>query len=236
MVRVSQPLILRKMHLLVTLALVVTVPWDMPEQVAEARVVDKPVLRNYPHCGELGRESSKECFWDCDWQPVPENVPSGFPQYVNNTECLSDCPAIKQCLALAQPVYDSLVTSGETYITVYWNEVYYPYYDCLSDAAGTDGIIEDSINFLIYDSCITAYYYIHDYFPCIDEFLTKTSADIVFTGRVDSELVTRQDIVRRLRNTTVNTNRLTGSAAGSFRNNPNTTLHQYPWLCSLKTR
>ena len=30
----------------------------------------KPVLRDYPECGQIGREESKECHWDCDWQPI----------------------------------------------------------------------------------------------------------------------------------------------------------------------
>ena len=69
----------------------------------------KPVLRNYPHCGELGDEENKECLWDCDWQPIPDNIIANFgplrnTEFVESAECLRDCKSIQTCLATAQPV------------------------------------------------------------------------------------------------------------------------------------
>ena len=31
---------------------------------------DRRVLRDSPGCGQIGKESNKECFWGCDWLPV----------------------------------------------------------------------------------------------------------------------------------------------------------------------
>ena len=87
------------------------------------RDIQKPFLRNYPHCGELGREENKECFWDCKWQPIPDQVlqnygPFSIPRFVESTECLRDCKSIQECLAIAQPIYDELNNSSETNGTV----------------------------------------------------------------------------------------------------------------------
>ena len=73
------------------------------------RKARRPVLRNYPNCGELGDEAKKECLWDCDWQPIPDNIIANFgplrnTEFVESAECLRDCKSIQTCLATAQPV------------------------------------------------------------------------------------------------------------------------------------
>ena len=89
----------------------------------------KPVLRNYPHCGELWREENKECFWDCEWQPIPDDVlqnnnPFITTQYVRSSECFRDCNSVQQCLTVAQPIYDKLKQTGETNVTVIFETLY----------------------------------------------------------------------------------------------------------------
>ena len=107
----------------------------------------KAVLRNYPHCGELGREENKECFWDCEWQPIPDDIlqnngPFSITQFVKATKCLKDCISVQQCLKVAQPIYDKLRENDEIF-----NTLYLPYYECLIAArADSDGNIVDASN------------------------------------------------------------------------------------------
>jgi len=201
----------------------------------------KPMLRNYPNCGELGNENNKECFWDCDWQPIPEQVVAEFnqsnvllrlTQFVTNTECLSDCTCIKECLAIYKPIYEELEISGETNGTVFFNIVYSPYYGCLQATRQDSISIVDSTNALVFESCLVTLVKRREEggeegYPCIDEFLiskTKGKKKIHGSETVINSLLRTSEI------------RLSGYASGWQRRNVTATLHQYPWLCSLKTK
>ena len=139
----------------------------------------RPVLKNFPHCGELGREESKECFWDCEWQPIPDQIlqnngPFSITQFVKSTECLKDCSSIQDCLAVYQPIYEELENAGETDGNVIFESVYLPYYQCLLSArADSNGNIGDATNALVFESCLLQFITTTTGFPCIDEFILR---------------------------------------------------------------
>jgi hypothetical protein len=207
----------------------------------------KAVLRNYPHCGELGREENKECFWDCEWQPIPDDVLQNYgpfvtTQYVRSTECFRDCYSVQQCLKVAQPIYDELKQTGETNFTVILETLYSPYFRCLNAASTSlDGNFYATSS-LVYDNC-----FVHllrplpsaTEFPCIDKFLVGFEPFVNITNREGSEegsFSTKRQDFSTLFQTILKNTRLSGFASGFRRKNLNATLHQYPWLCSLKTR
>ena len=199
---------------------------------------ERPVLRNYPHCGELGDETKKECLWDCDWQPIPVDIikdfgPFSHTHFVKNTDCLRDCKSIESCLADAQPVFDNLKQSGETNGTAIHNLLYDPYYICLYQARADDtGNIADTINALVFESCVVTFYTTIPFsgYPCIDEFLIGFLPWVIETNR--EEVMKRIDALYQ----TSKIIRPSGFGAGSLTKNLSATLHQYPWLCSLKTK
>ena len=134
------------------------------------------VLRNFPNCGELGNEGNKECIWDCDWTKIPDTVnenngPFSTSNYISSTECIRDCPSVKNCLSPAQITYDQLKESGETNGTVIFQTLYVPYYTCLLNASTFDGRVIDSISRIVFDSCVVQFQTTTIGFPCIDEFL-----------------------------------------------------------------
>ena len=123
------------------------------------RESNRPVLKNYPNCGELGREEGKECYWDCEWQPFSKELDEQYgylfrvKQHTTNTECLKGCSSINYCLGEHFPDFVDLILSGETNTTVYVEQVFVPYLLCLITAAG-----EDYPSYIVSDSCL-AYYY-----------------------------------------------------------------------------
>ena len=147
----------------------------------------RPVLRNYPNCGELGNDENRECVWDCDWQPIPTQViedfgPFSITQFVKSTECLKDCSSVQECLAVYQPVYEALENAGETDGDIFFDTLYLPYYQCLFSAReDSDGNFVDSTNALVYESCL-----VHvltrttNEFPCIDEFILRSENSLDF--------------------------------------------------------
>ena len=120
---------------------------NTPDDRESSRV---EVLKDFPHCGELGNEDNKLCYWNCEWQPFSAELDASIgntvvvKQHTTSTACLQDCPTIQKCLRIYVPKYEQLLLSGETDITVYFTQVVLPNFEC---------IINDYDGYIVSESC-----------------------------------------------------------------------------------
>ena len=149
------------------------------------RESNRPVLKNYPNCGELGREEGKECYWDCEWQPFSKELDEQWgylfrvKQHTTTTTCLKGCPSVNYCLNRHFDDFVDLFLSGETNTTVYMNQVFVPYIVCLITATVT---LDDDPSYLVGDSCLAYWFmfqqskeetFTFDEVPCFLELLPR---------------------------------------------------------------